>query len=216
MAPGARAPVIPSRPRWATSAKATLRPRAAASPSISAVPEGASTLRLWCASKISTSQSRGPSSAADCSTRPMRTLIPSEKLAARTIATFRAAPAMAASCLGAPPVGPDHERRPAAGGRAFRQRRGRGDGGEVDDDGAVGEDGVCASQRAAVDRLARPLGQVAHRPQRRVGRSLDSGDHRPAHAAERAGDANPYRFGHLVLARSPAAQSLRGRTLSQC
>ncbi len=213
--PRAGDPVAPAPGRRRPSS--TLRPRAAASPSISAVPEGASTLRRWCASKISTSQSRGPSSAAACSTRPIRTLTPSEKLRgahdrdasapprrwrrpSRRASRSRRSPAPARRCAAA---------RSASAADAAAVVKSI-------DDVAGGEDGVCASQRAAVDRLARPLGQVAHRPQRRVGRSLDSGDHRPAHAAERAGDADPYRFGHLVLARSLAAQSLRGRTLSQC
>ena len=45
----------PSLPRWDTLASGTPRPAAAASPSSSAVPEGASILCRWCISTISTS-----------------------------------------------------------------------------------------------------------------------------------------------------------------
>src|SRR5262252_5512628 len=57
MSPAQRAPVTPSRPRTERWSRSTRRPSAAARPSISAVPEGASIFLLWCISRISMSKS---------------------------------------------------------------------------------------------------------------------------------------------------------------
>ena len=57
MSPAQRAPVSPSRPRTERCARLTPRPSAAARPSISAVPDGASIFLLWCISTISMSKS---------------------------------------------------------------------------------------------------------------------------------------------------------------
>src|SRR5712675_1168330 len=65
MSPLVRAPVWPSRPRAECASSDILRPAAAASPSRSAVPDGASILARWCISRISISKS----SSSDCATR---------------------------------------------------------------------------------------------------------------------------------------------------
>lgn len=88
------------------SSSFTPRPLAAASASASAVPDGASTLCLWCASKISISKSLGPRRAASCSTTDSSTLTPTLIFAACSTAARAAAAVIAASSTAPRPVVP--------------------------------------------------------------------------------------------------------------
>ena len=108
---------MPSRTRTAASSSATLRPRAAARPSASAVPEGASTLWRWCISRISMSKA-GSSGAATRSTRPSSRLTPWLMLGAQTIGTRSAERARAWVCSRSRPVVPMTWAQPFAAARA--------------------------------------------------------------------------------------------------
>ena len=96
---------MPSRPLSRTSFSATPRPSAAASPSISAVPEGASTLWWWCASITSMSKSSSSAAATrlvNCTSR----LTPRLMLPARTMTQLCDAGCSSAICASVMPVVP--------------------------------------------------------------------------------------------------------------
>ena len=137
----ARAPVWPCRARTRVGAEASMpRPSAAASPSISAVPEGASTLWLWCISS-DLDVELGPSAAAACLTSPARRLTPSEKLPVLTMrAPAEPASAIAAVLFLRAARGADDVDQPARRGQLAQRHRGSGRG-EIDDRVGAGQGG---------------------------------------------------------------------------
>ena len=163
--PSARAPVTPSRPRSAASARLTRRPAAAASPSISAVPEGASTLPRWCISTISMSYS-GPRTAATRRASTVRRFTPTLMLPARTITACRAAAASRSRCVALEPGGADHVHQPRLRRELGMEHRRLGRG-EVEHRLAAGED----LERVVLDEDA----ERRRRPSPRRGRGRSRG-----------------------------------------
>ena len=153
------------------------RPAAAASPSSSAVPDGASTLWRWCISRISMSKSRGSSALAACSTSTASRLTPRLILPDLTIVAWRAAAAILASSSG----------RAAGGADDVHDARLRGIAGELDGRGGHGEVEHAVGlgegrQRIVGDRARRsrrrrrsrrhPCRDAASRPARRRRRRI--------------------------------------------